>query len=67
MGHSRREQYAILDDEQIFAGALADRAIDGQANAFGVLAAPALAVVLPFAVMTLVLMTRPWGLFGKPE
>lgn len=50
-----------------FPGALVGAFLLGQANAFGVLAAPALAIVLPFAVMTLVLMTRPWGLFGKPE
>ena len=39
----------------------------GKANAFGVLALPSLAVVLPFVVMTLVLMFRPWGLLGRPE
>jgi branched-chain amino acid transport system permease protein len=50
-----------------FPGALAGALILGQANAFGVLAMPALAVVLPFLVMTLVLMIRPWGLFGRPD
>ncbi|HEX7052851.1 MAG TPA: branched-chain amino acid ABC transporter permease [Burkholderiales bacterium] len=50
-----------------FPGTLVGAFLLGQANAFGVLAAPSLAVVLPFLVMTLVLMFRPWGLFGKPE
>jgi branched-chain amino acid transport system permease protein len=50
-----------------FPGALVGALLLGQANAFGVLAMPALAIVLPFVVMTLVLMFRPWGLFGRPE
>jgi branched-chain amino acid transport system permease protein len=50
-----------------FPGALVGAFLLGQANAFGVLAMPALAIVLPFVVMTLVLMFRPWGLFGRPE
>ena len=50
-----------------FPGALVGALLLGQANAFGVLAMPALAIMLPFVVMTLVLMFRPWGLFGRPE
>jgi branched-chain amino acid transport system permease protein len=50
-----------------FPGALVGAFLLGQANAFGALAIPALAIVLPFAVMTLVLMFRPWGLFGRPD
>ncbi len=50
-----------------FPGALVGAFLLGQANAFGVLAFPALAMVLPFVVMTLVLMLRPHGLFGRPE
>jgi branched-subunit amino acid ABC-type transport system permease component len=50
-----------------FAGTLVGALLLGQANAFGVLALPSLAVVLPFVVMTLVLMFRPWGLLGRPE
>ena len=50
-----------------FLGALVGALLLGQANAFGVLIAPALAVVLPFVVMVLVLILRPWGLFGRPE
>jgi branched-chain amino acid transport system permease protein len=50
-----------------FPGTLVGAILLGQANAFGVLALPSLAVVLPFVVMTLVLMFRPWGLLGRPE
>jgi branched-chain amino acid transport system permease protein len=50
-----------------FPGALVGAFLLGQVNAFGVLAMPALAIVLPFVVMTLVLMFRPWGLFGRPD
>lgn len=50
-----------------FPGALVGAFLLGQANAFGVLAFPSLAIVLPFLLMTIVLMTRPWGLMGRPE
>jgi branched-subunit amino acid ABC-type transport system permease component len=48
-------------------GALAGALLVGLANAFGLLAVPALAVVVTFAVMAVVLIVRPWGLFGTPE
>jgi branched-chain amino acid transport system permease protein len=48
-------------------GALAGALLVGQANAFGTLAFPSLAIVLPFVVMTILLIVRPWGLLGKPE
>ncbi len=48
-------------------GALAGALLVGLANAFGLLAFPALAVVVTFIVMTAVLIVRPWGLFGAPE
>ena len=48
-------------------GALVASLLVGIVNAFGVLAFPALAVVLTFAVMAIVLIVRPWGLFGAPE
>jgi branched-chain amino acid transport system permease protein len=48
-------------------GALAGALLVGQANAFGTLAFPALAIVVPFLVMTVLLVVRPWGLMGKPE
>jgi branched-chain amino acid transport system permease protein len=50
-----------------FPGALAGALLVGQANAFGVLAFPSLAIVVPFIVMTLLLIVRPWGLLGRPE
>ena len=50
-----------------FPGSLVGALLLGQANAFGVLIFPALASVLPFVVMTLVLMLRPQGLFGRAE
>jgi branched-chain amino acid transport system permease protein len=50
-----------------FPGALAGALLIGQANAFGILAFPALAIVMPFIVMTLLLIVRPWGLLGRPE
>ena len=48
-------------------GALAGALLVGLANAFGLLAFPALAVVVTFAVMAVVLIVRPWGLLGTPE
>jgi branched-chain amino acid transport system permease protein len=48
-------------------GALAGALLVGLANAFGLLAFPALAVVVTFAVMAVVLIVRPWGLLGSPE
>jgi branched-chain amino acid transport system permease protein len=50
-----------------FPGALAGALLVGQANAFGVLAFPSLAIVVPFIVMTGLLIVRPWGLLGRPE
>jgi branched-subunit amino acid ABC-type transport system permease component len=38
----------------------------GQVNAFGILFLPRLAMVFIYALMTLVLIVRPWGLLGKP-
>lgn len=48
-------------------GALVASLLVGIINAFGVLAFPALAVVVTFVVMAFVLIGRPWGLFGQPE
>lgn len=50
-----------------FPGALAGALLVGQANAFGVLAFPQLAVILPFIVMTVLLIVRPRGLLGRAE
>jgi len=48
-------------------GALVASLLVGIVNAFGLLAFPGLAVVLTFAVMAVVLIVRPHGLFGLPE
>lgn len=48
-------------------GALVGSLLVGVVNAFGLLAFPGLAVVLTFALMALVLIVRPWGLFGTQE
>ena len=48
-------------------GALVGSLLVGLVNAFGVLAFPGLSVVLTFAVMAIILIVRPWGLFGAPE
>jgi branched-chain amino acid transport system permease protein len=48
-------------------GALVGSLLVGLVNAFGLLAFPGLAVVLTFALMALVLIVRPWGLFGAQE
>jgi branched-chain amino acid transport system permease protein len=48
-------------------GALVGALLVGQANAFGTLAFPSLSIVVPFLVMTLLLIVRPRGLLGKPE
>jgi branched-subunit amino acid ABC-type transport system permease component len=48
-------------------GALVGALLVGQANAFGTLAFPSLAIVVPFLVMTILLVVRPWGLMGRAE
>jgi len=48
-------------------GALVASLLVGIVNAFGILAMPGAAVVLTFAVMAIVLIVRPRGLFGAPE
>jgi branched-chain amino acid transport system permease protein len=48
-------------------GALIGALLVGQANTFGTLAFPNLALVVPFIVMTVLLVIRPWGLMGKIE
>src|ERR1700722_11359333 len=36
-------------------------------NAFGILIFPKISIILVFLGMAVVLIVRPWGLFGKPE
>jgi branched-chain amino acid transport system permease protein len=39
--------------------------IIGEAYAFGIWLAPAIALSLPFIIMAAVLIVRPWGLLGR--
>jgi branched-subunit amino acid ABC-type transport system permease component len=48
-------------------GALVGALLVGQANAFGTLAFPSLSIVVPFLVMTILLIVRPRGILGRPE
>lgn len=48
-------------------GAFVASLLVGLVNAFGILAFPGFSVVLTFAFMAVVLIVRPWGLFGSPE
>lgn len=48
-------------------GAFLAALIIAQLQAFGILILPESTLVLPFLVMALVLVVRPWGLLGKPE
>ena len=50
-----------------FPGALIGALLIGQANAFGTLIFPSLAIVAPFVVMTLILVVRPRGLLGRAD
>lgn len=48
-------------------GAFIAAMIIGILNSFGIFIFPKLPLILPFLVMAVVLMIRPWGLLGKPE
>ena len=47
-------------------GAFVAAVLVSELNAFGILF-PKISIILVFLVMAVVLMVRPWGLFGKPE
>ncbi|RFB81594.1 ABC transporter permease [Methylovirgula sp. 4M-Z18] len=48
-------------------GAFVAAVMVSELNAFGILIFPKISLILVFAVMAVVLVWRPWGLFGKPE
>src|SRR5215218_8724385 len=48
-------------------GAFVAAVLVSELNAFGILIFPKISIVLVFLVMAVVLIVRPWGLFGKPE
>ncbi len=47
-------------------GALVGALLLGLVNSFGLVLIPRLVVAIPFIFMALILIFRPWGLFGKP-
>jgi len=47
-------------------GALLAAFICGEVQAFGILVLPEMAIAFMYMVMVVVLIVRPWGLFGKP-
>ncbi|MCX7341145.1 MAG: ABC transporter permease [Hyphomicrobiales bacterium] len=48
-------------------GAFIAALIIGQLQAFGILIFPKITLVLVFLLMAVVLVIKPWGLFGKPD
>jgi branched-chain amino acid transport system permease protein len=48
-------------------GAFVAAVLVSELNAFGILVFPKISIILVFAVMAVVLIVRPWGLFGKKE
>jgi branched-subunit amino acid ABC-type transport system permease component len=48
-------------------GTLLGSFIVGQVYSFGIMYKPELALAFIFMVMTVVLIIRPWGIFGRPE
>jgi branched-subunit amino acid ABC-type transport system permease component len=48
-------------------GTLLGSLIVGEVYAFGIMFKPELALAFIFMVMAVVLIIRPWGIFGRPE
>jgi branched-chain amino acid transport system permease protein len=48
-------------------GAFVAALIIGQLQAFGILIFPKITLVLVFLLMAVVLVVKPWGLFGRPD
>ena len=48
-------------------GAFVAAVLVSELNAFGILIFPKISIILVFLVMAVVLIVRPWGLFGRPE
>ncbi|MCG5233891.1 ABC transporter permease [Xanthobacter oligotrophicus] len=48
-------------------GAFVAAIIVAELNAFGILILPQISLIMVFLVMAVVLVVRPWGLFGKAE
>jgi branched-chain amino acid transport system permease protein len=48
-------------------GAFVAAVLVSELNAFGILIFPTISIILVFLVMAVVLIVRPWGLFGRKE
>ena len=48
-------------------GAFVAAVLVSELNAFGILVFPKISIILVFLVMAVVLIVRPWGLFGRAE
>jgi branched-chain amino acid transport system permease protein len=48
-------------------GAFVAAVLVSELNAFGILIFPKISIILVFLVMAVVLIVRPWGLFGRPD
>lgn len=47
-------------------GAFIAALLVGLVSSFGLLWAPSIAIAFTFIIMAVVLVVRPWGLFGRP-
>jgi branched-subunit amino acid ABC-type transport system permease component len=58
---------AVIGGLGSFPGALLGAVIIGMMFSFGITVAPDMAMAFVFLAMVIVLIIRPWGLFGEPE
>ncbi|MBI4787905.1 MAG: branched-chain amino acid ABC transporter permease [Chloroflexi bacterium] len=58
---------AVIGGLGSFPGALLGAGIIGLMHSFGINISSRLGIALPFVAMVIVLVLRPWGLFGQPE
>jgi branched-chain amino acid transport system permease protein len=58
---------AVIGGLGSFPGALLGAGIIGMMFSFGITIAPRMAMAFVFLAMVIVLIIRPWGLFGEPE
>lgn len=58
---------AVIGGLGSFGGALLGAVIIGMMHSFGITVAPRMAMAFIFMAMVVVLIVRPWGLFGEPE
>ncbi len=58
---------AVIGGLGNFPGAFLGAVIIGLMHSFGITVASRLSIAFPFIAMVIVLVIRPWGLFGEPE